>query len=279
MIHDDTACLLGEGPLWHPGRGELFWFDILARRLHRAGQHWQFDEFVSAAGWVDDDTLLVASETALLRFTISTGAREVVTPLEADTPVTRSNDGRADPQGGFWIGTMGKQAEPGAGAIWRFYKGELRRIVHPITVSNAICFAPDGRSACYTDTPTGRIMRVALDDDGWPVGEPHVFVDLKPAGHNPDGAVIDAAGTLWNAQWGSGRVAGYDVSGTEIAAIDFPAPQTTCPAFGGDGLSTLFCTSAAGGLSQAELVAHPLSGQTFAIETACTGQPEHRVIL
>lgn len=279
MIYDDTACLLGEGPLWHPTRGEFFWFDILGQRLHRKGQNWNFGEFVSAAGWVDDDTLLVASETALIRFSLSTGARETVVALEADNPVTRSNDGRADPQGGFWIGTMGKEGEDGAGAIWRFYKGELRRLYAPVSIPNAICFAPDGNTAYFADTPTQLIMRVSLDADGWPVGEPSVHIDLREAGHNPDGAVVDQDGILWNAQWGSHRVAGYDLSGQEIGAFEFPAPQTSCPAFGGPDLTTMFCTSAAVGLSQPTVAAFPLSGQTFSVDTPHKGQAEHRVIL
>lgn len=279
MIFDDTVCLLGEGPLWHPEREELFWFDILARRLHRKGQHWQFDECVSAAGWVDAETLLVASESALMRFDIKTGGTETVAPLEADNPVTRSNDGRADPQGGFWIGTMGKNAEAGAGSIWRYYKGDLRRIVPDISISNSICFAPDGRTAYYTDSGAQKIMRVALDGDGWPSGAASVHVDLSDTDLIPDGSVVDTGGTLWNAQWGAGRVAGYDASGQEVASYAFPAPQTTCSAFGGPGLSTLFCTSAAAGLSQTDLAAAPASGQTFALETDHTGQAEHRVLL
>ena len=81
-----------------------------------------------------------------------------IAPLEADNPVTRSNDGRADPWGGFWIGTMGFNAEPQAGAIYRYYKGEVLPIVRNITISNAICFAPDRSCAYYTDTPTRQIM-------------------------------------------------------------------------------------------------------------------------
>ncbi len=73
------------------------------------------------------DHLLIASETALFRFSLTTGLRRDLCLLEAENTVTRSNDGRADLQGGFWIGTMGKNAEPGAGAIYRFFKGELRR--------------------------------------------------------------------------------------------------------------------------------------------------------
>jgi sugar lactone lactonase YvrE len=274
MIFDDTRCALGEGPLWHPGRAELFWFDILGKRLHRKGQSWGFATYVSAAGWVDDDTLLVASATALSRFTISTGMSALVTPLEAENPVTRSNDGRADPQGGFWIGTMGINAEPGAGSIWRYYKGELRRLYPDITISNAICFAPDGQTAYFTDTPTQKIMKVTLDKDGWPAGTPTLHIDLTGTDFRPDGAVVDAAGNLWNAQWGTARVAGYDPSGKFITAYGFPAAQTTCPAFGGPDLKTLYCTSAADGLTPDDV-----QGRTYAIPTQYSGNTEHRVLL
>ncbi len=273
MIYDDIQCALGEGALWHPVRKQLFWFDILGKRLHTKGEHWQFDTYVSAAGWVDEDTLLIASATALHRFTISTGTHDVVCPLEADNAVTRSNDGRADPQGGFWIGTMGIDAEDGAGAIYRYYKGTLRQLFAPVTISNAICFSPDGKTAYFTDTPTQKIMRVALDADGWPEGTPELHIDLQGTDFRPDGAVVDAAGNLWNAQWGAGRVAGYRPDGTFIESYSLAACQTTCPAFGGDEMRTLFCTSAAVGLTG------PDEGKTFATQTNHTGQAEHRVIL
>ena len=207
-LFDARACALGEGPLWHPERGQLFWFDILGHTLmSRQGDKtlsWRFDECVSAAGWIDRDTLLVASETALWRFDLNGAERSLVVPLEADQPLTRSNDGRADPWGGFWIGTMGFNAERGAGAIYRYYKGALRQLFAEITISNAICFSPDRRFAYYTDTPTRQIMRVPLDAaEGWPSAPPEVFVDLKKDKRNPDGAVVDSDGCLWNAQWGA----------------------------------------------------------------------------
>ncbi len=156
QIFDHTPCKLGEGPLWHPLRNELFWFDIIGKTLFCRGndatKSWKFSEHVSVAGWIDENTLLVASETALLRFEIESGKSEIVHLLEADNPITRSNDGRADPWGGFWIGTMGKNAEREAGAIYRFFHGELRVLYPRITISNAICFAPGGRFAYFADT-------------------------------------------------------------------------------------------------------------------------------
>ncbi|MFN3823444.1 MAG: SMP-30/gluconolactonase/LRE family protein [Pseudorhodobacter sp.] len=282
-FHDERRCELGEGPLWHPLRGQLYWFDILGKRLMTqeggSPREWQFDEHVSAAGWIGRDALLVASETALFRFDLVTGAREDLVALEADNPLTRSNDGRADPLGGFWIGTMGKAAEKGAGSIWRYYRGELRRLYSGISITNAICFSPDGDFACFTDTDSCHIQRVALDGNGWPAVDPVVHVDTRAEGLRPDGAVIDRAGNIWVAHWGAGCVAAYDRSGRPLTRIDLPVRQPSCPAFGGDDMTTLFVTSAQKGMTEADRAAAPHSGKVFRIATDHRGQYEHQVIL
>lgn len=283
QVFDPRPCDLGEGPLWHPLRATLYWFDITGKRMLARGpdgaREWQFDEMHSAAGWIDAEHLLLASETGLWHFALADGQRRKLCDLEADNPRLRSNDGRADPQGGFWIGTMGKAAEPGAGAIWRWYRGEMRRLFSGITITNAICFSPDGRVAHFTDTDTARVMKVALDAEGWPAAEPQLFIDLAPEGLNPDGAVVDAAGLLWIAQWGSGRIAAYGPDGALVRTVPVAAPHASCPAFGGDGLDSLFCTTALQGMTADARASWPLAGQTFVQHGVARGQAEHRVIL
>lgn len=283
QIFDDIACSLGEGPLWHPALGQLFWFDINAMRLYTraddATRHWQFTEPVSAAGWIDDTTLLVASASALLRFDLTTGASEELATLEAAYPGTRSNDGRADPQGGFWIGTMGRKAEKAKGNIYRFYRGELRKLFPDITIPNAICFAPSGDLAYFADTAQGRIWKQKLDPNGWPKGDPEVHLDFSSHGLNPDGAVCDVGGNLWIAQWGAYRVAAHAPDGRFLTAVEFPAAHISCPAFGGSDLATMFATSATEGLTAMSLAAQPQAGKTFMARVSARGQAEHQVIL
>ncbi|MFQ5623158.1 MAG: SMP-30/gluconolactonase/LRE family protein [Paracoccaceae bacterium] len=283
-IFDPTVCTLGEGPLWHPELGQLFWFDIMGKALlSRAGgetQRWGFDEHVSAAGWLDRGTLMIASETALIRFDLASGKSETVVPLEAGNPRTRSNDGRADPWGGFWIGTMGKNAEDGAGAIYRYFRGELRQLYAPITISNAICFSPDRRFAYFADTRARTVWRQTLKEtDGWPLGGAEVFLDFTRDGINPDGAVCDADGFFWNAQWGAARLSRFNAAGALISEIPLPTDHITCPAFGGSDLRTLYATSATQGLGKDKLAAQPDAGKTFATAVHVAGQEEHRVVL
>ncbi|MCV6594267.1 MAG: SMP-30/gluconolactonase/LRE family protein [Silicimonas sp.] len=283
-IFDDRRCDLGEGPLWHPGRGQLIWFDILGRKLlTREGgrpREVQFKEHVSAAGWVSDSELLIASERRLFLFDIDRERSEDVEGLEPDDATTRSNDGRADPWGGFWISTMGKAAESGRAVIHRYYQGRLTRLFGGLDVPNAISFAPDRSCAYFADSDSCKVMRQPLEPEhGWPEGDPEVFLDLTAEGLAPDGAVVDAGGNFWTALWGAWCVGCFGPDGTPIGKVGFEAAHTSCPAFGGPDLTTLYCTSALFDLSEENAAKSDRHGMTFAFPETGRGQAEHRVIL
>jgi sugar lactone lactonase YvrE len=174
----------------------------------------------------------------------------------------------------------GKNAEPGAGGIYLLFRGELRRLYAPVTIPNAISFAPDRSCAYFADTPTRRVWRQPLaQEEGWPERDPVIFLDLEGEGLRPDGAVVDSDGCLWNAQYGAGRIARYAPDGQLLSTVNLPAANTTCPSFGGPGLSTLYITFALQGLSARQRAAQQQAGMTFAIDCPVAGQAEHRVLL
>ena len=284
-VLDPRACHLGEGAFWHSLRRQFFWFDIVNGHLlsqDRTGPRlWKFPEMVSAAGWVSEDVLLIAGERDLFLFDLETEEVESLALLEADNPRNRSNDGRADRQGGFWIGTMAKASpdRKGAGAIYRFFKGELRLLFPGISIPNAICFSPDGTLAYFADTMAQTIWKIALDADGWPVGNREIFHDFTGTDNYPDGAVTDAAGNVWNAQWGSSRVAAYSPDGTFLREVAVGAPHSSCPAFGGADLTTLYCTTALEGMSAAAIAAHPDADKVFVTTGVAKGLPEPKILL
>src|SRR5690606_13043026 len=138
-------------------------------------------------------------------------------PIEADNPATRSNDARVHPCGALWVGTMGRKAETGAGSIYWYREGEVRRLFGDITITNSICFSPDGSVAYFADTRRNLVWRVACDPaTGLPVGEPSVLIDHAGQPGGIDGSVCDAEGTIWNARWGTGTLDAYDASGRPV---------------------------------------------------------------
>ncbi len=295
-VFDERACYLGEGPLWHPGRQQVFWFDIMNRKLlsqvNGRGQEWSFPEYVSAAAWIDQQQLLISGENGLFRFNIGDGSMARVILIEADNPDTRSNDGRADPWGGFWVSTMGLNAQPEAGAIYRYYRGSVQKLFDRITIPNAICFSQDRRFAYFADSALRVVWRQNLDaENGRPSGSRQVFIDCSREGLNPDGAVIDAEGRFWCAQWGASRVACYSPEGEFLCSVELPTAHTSCPAFGGPELDRLFVTTARQELTPEQIHAQTDAGKTFvsghdyfrkieaSLGSAVKGQAEYQVIL
>lgn len=282
VVFDDRICRLGEGPLWHPERHELFWVDIpaqavLARGSGGARAH-HFDEMVSALGWIDRDTLLLASETGLYSLAISDWSRTLLSPIEAENPLTRSNDGRADPWGGFWIGTMDKKAAERGGAIYRYSHGELRRIAGDITIPNGLCFDRTRGIGYFTDSAQRKTWRIALDEHGWPSAEPELFLDYSGSVTTIDGAIIDRDGHLWCAIFDGSAVLRISPAGELVERLETPTPRATCPGFGGTDYSDIYVTTAAIGLEPraGDAVAH---GSTLCFPGVARGAPEPRVRL
>lgn len=293
QIFDNRPCYLGEGPFWHPTRQQLFWFDIVnCRLLSRIGKQaltWQFDRNVSAGGWIDKDTILVASETGLTRFNIETGWETPLCPIEENDPSTRSNDGRADPWGGYWLGTMSKTGELHKGKLYRWLPdkigfGELRVLEQGLSTPNAICFDHHQSLAYFSDTKERVIWKTCVDPKtGWPKGRKSVFLDLTATStrpeFKPDGAILDDEGCLWVAQWGAARISRYSSHGNFIYSIDLPTGHTSCPAFGGDKMKTLFVTTAQEKLPEDRPEWVETAGCTFSVDVSVTGKPEPQIVL
>ncbi|MHA6299121.1 SMP-30/gluconolactonase/LRE family protein [Devosia sp. CAU 1758] len=282
----DSKCALGEGPFWHDGRVQLFWFDINNQTLFAASaegdmqEQWHFDESVAAAAIIDDDTLAIATETGLKRLDLGSGAITKIIDIERDVVTNRTNDSRVHPSGAFWIGTMVKDEGPKEGAVYHYRAGVLSRIIANVAIPNATCFSPDGRIAYWTDTPSQKILRCETDPEtGMPLGEWKLFADVSDHRGYPDGAVVDSAGYLWNARWGGSCVIRYAPDGTIDRIIEVPVSQVTCPAFGGKDLKRLFLTSASKTLSSDQLADEKVAGGVFYIDLDVAGQPEPRIKL
>lgn len=278
-IFDTRTCELGEGALWHPLREQFFWFDIsggkLLSRSSDTMDTWHLNEMASAAGWLDTEHLLLATETGLIILNLHSRQLTTHWTLPKSIVALRSNDGRADRHHGFWFSTMGKQAEQWAGAIYRYFQGEVRQLFTGLTIPNSICFSPDGQYAYFSDTARQIVWRQTLDAQGWPTGQREIFLDLAAENLNPDGAVIDSAGGLWCAHWGAGVVMRYSSTAQRTHTLPAGALHVSCPAFGRRDLHCMLLTTAREGIPDPDAA----QGVTYMVDSPIKGLPEPRVIL
>ncbi len=283
-ILDETKCELGEGPTYDPAQDKAWWFDIAGKKLFEHDfasartSGYDLPVMASMLGVVDEATQLVATEDGLYLRDTATNRMTLHHPLEADDTITRSNDGRVHSSGALWIGTMGKAAEPEAGAIYWFRAGELRQLFANVSIPNAICFSPTSDTAYFTDSAKGLLMRVAIDPQtALPTGEPQVLHDHRAAKGAIDGAVVDAHGMIWNAAWGAACLNAFAPEGSLERTIRLPVRQPTCPAFIGRKLDRLLVTSAWQGMSDERRAADVDGGKTLIADLAVEGRAEPRV--
>jgi L-arabinonolactonase len=283
----DGRHTLGEGIVWDDRGGRLFWTDIEGGALWAhvpatgALQRWPLPERLCSLALTEDGgRLLLALASGLAFFDLESGELDRICDVEAHLPTTRLNDGRTDRQGRFVFGVF-NQAENPKAAIGGFYRLNLdltlkRLPLGDVAIANSICFSPDGGTMYYADSATREIRCCDYDADTGAVANLREFVPADAAPGDPDGSTIDADGYLWSTRWGAGQVVRFAPDGKVDRVLALPAPQPTCPAFGGPGLDVLFVTSATVGLGAGQLAEAPGSGGVFAQALPIRGLPEVR---
>lgn len=282
----DARCLLGEGPLWDDRSETLYFVDIKGDAIcayddRNGGWISPYPGGPTALALIEDsDALLCASGRGLERFCLTNGGRYNGLPPLPLGGGMRPNDGKCDPVGRFWIGTMDDREERFAGSLFRSdCAGSLVEVLPGIGVSNGLDWSPDGSLFYFTDSMRRTIWRFRYDRSSGTLTDRQVFASLDAGEGAPDGLTVDAEGFVWSAHWDGWRISRYAPDGSVDRILPVPVPRPTSVAFGGPDLATLYVTSARVGLSVAQLDEAPLSGALFACEPGVPGLASHRVRL
>ena len=282
------ASLLGESPLWHPTEQTLYWCDIPGHKLNRfdpaRGQHrhWDFDTDVGCCAPLQDGGLLLALRSGLMRFDPVTGESTPLAGAPYDTAQERFNDGKADPQGRFWVGTIYESRKPPRAALYRFDGGQLDRMAGDVTVSNGLAWSLDARTMYWADTAAHAVYAFDFDPAGGALSSRRIFVQFPPRaadqplagyGGRPDGAAVDSDGGYWLAMYEGARLLRFASDGTLTREIALPVRCPTMPCFGGPDLRTLYVTTARENRPADELAREPLAGCVLELRVDVPGLP------
>jgi sugar lactone lactonase YvrE len=274
----DARADLGEGPLWDAAAQRLFWVDIMAARVNAftpatgATQSWTTQEPVGAAALRASGGLVLALQSGFSALHLDTGALTCIATHGA-TPDIRLNDGKPDPAGRFWAGSMAFDMRPEAAALYRLDPGGQVSLQLPsVTISNGLDWSPDLSTMYYIDTPTLRVDAFDFDPATGAIANRRPFVEIEEGAGWPDGMTVDAEGNLWVALWGGSAVRCYSPAARLEGIVRVPALQSSCCAFGGPDLGDLYITSARTGIPENVLNENPLNGGLFVASPGVRGR-------
>lgn len=276
----DLGARLGEGPVWDVRTGRLVWVDILGRAVHATDPATGRTETIDVPLDVGAVVPRAAGGfVAALRdgfYVVGDGPVRQIAAVEHATPGGfRFNDGKCDPAGRFWAGTIADDESPGRSALYRLDgAGNVATMLTGVSISNGLAWSADAATMYYVDTPTRRIDAFDFDVATGTIADRRPVVTIGEGLGFPDGMTIDADGGLWVALWGGGAVHRY-LDGRLDAVIELPVSQPTSCAFGGAAFDELYVTSAWKGFDGVRRAAEPLAGAVFRIRPGVVGVAPH----
>jgi len=259
----DCRSQLGEGVTWDSATRSVLWLDIDGRLLHRLrddGRHEvrALADVTSVVVPTVEGRLLAVSGLRIGYLDDDGSIRRVIAELPADGD-GRANDGRCDPFGRLWVGTVDRSGQNRGGLFCVDASGGVRRVRDGLALSNGIDWSPDASRCYHVDSLHRTVDEIMLDDEGLPTSER----TLARFDTMPDGVSVDEQGGIWVALWDGGAVVRRSPQGEIDRTIDVPGGWITSCAFGGAGLKTMYVTSANVELDAERAARCPSAGSLF----------------
>ncbi len=267
----DSQSELGEGALWNYKTGELLWINITGNILNfynpGTGNNKEMftGQMIGTVVPEESGKVLVALKNGFYQLDPQTGSKKLIANPEENIPTNRFNDGKCDPSGRFWAGTMDLEIRPGLGALYRLDPDStVHKMIDKVGISNGIVWSQDYKKMYYIDSPTQKVVVYDYDNETGEISNAKVAIEIPVETGLPDGMTIDAEGNLWIALYGGSAVGCWNPeSGKLLRKLDVPAKNVTSCAFGDEDLETLYITTARQETSPEELEKYPFAGGVF----------------
>ena len=275
-----AAAKLGEGAIWNYKTQELYWVDIVGEKLHIYHPESNTNKTISMPcriGTVvptqEINKAVVALEDGIYKVDISKEILSLLSAVEATNFKNRFNDGKCDPNGNLWVGSMHLEKTKPLASLYKVNgKGRATKMLSNITISNGIVWSKRGETMYYIDTPTKKIRAFDFDMASSTISNERTVVEVNEKDGYPDGMTIDENGMLWVGMWNGNAVAQYNPNtGALIRKIAVPAHNVTSCAFGGNNLDELFITTASVDMTEEEKKKYPLAGAIFKVKPGVKG--------
>lgn len=281
----DAKAELAEGPVWDEREQRLYWVDIMQKKVHKLDPMTGTDEVISTDQYIgaivprENGGFVAAMHKGVYILDAEGNRVHTIAQPERHLNANRFNDGKCDPQGRFWAGTLAMDGTRQNSALYRIEtNGTCEKVIDKVSISNGLAWSPDQTEFYYIDSLTKQVWAYSFEPETGRIHNQRVAVEIKEEDDGiPDGMTIDAEGMLWVAHWGGYKVSRFNpVTGERLAQIFVPAKQVTSCTFGGSNFDELYITTAREGLDETELAKYPLAGGIFRVKTSVKGCAVHR---
>jgi len=264
-------CLVGEGPVWDTQKKAICWIDIVDGEIHEyiPGQGTfstiSVNQMIGSFAVCKNGGFIGGLKNGIGFIDRETGETDIFAAPEAGLPDNRFNEGKCDPEGRFWAGTMTHGFDEGKGSLYRVDKDKtVTKQIPGVTISNGLAWTADGQTLYYVDTPTWQVAAFRYDPASGAINDKRIAVQIPEEDGWPDGMTIDTEGMLWIAHWDGWRVTRWDpLTGKKLLTIKIPAAKVSSCTFGGEHFEDLYITTARIGLTENQLKDQPLAGSLF----------------
>ena len=276
-LFSDYSCELGEGPFWDSKRSRLHWVDIIGKKIisqNLDGSNIHALEVGGNPGCVvlsDDGTMVAGVDNQISSLDGGGNLLKVLADTKEGSGL-RFNDGKCDPSGRFWVGSMDRKEKNKIGSLysWNSIEGLVNR-EQGVTVSNGMGWSPDNSLFYYIDSPTREVSVYDFDLSTGSINNKRRFISFSEEDGFPDGMTIDNEGRLWIAFWGGSKIMCVNPDSKAIEeVVSFPVSKITSCAFGGEKMDQLFITSAKVQVNEKD---EPMAGKTFVVSLGVKGLP------
>lgn len=269
--------ILGEGTLWVKEHNSIYFVDIKKKQIHILNiknnnkRVVKVNKQIGFLAHINKHVFILGLQGELR--VINLKSKKIIKSIliEKDIPLNRINDGKTDPEGNLWFGTMDNpERSIKNGSLYCLDK---KLILHKVDRNYFITNGPafiDSKNFYHTDSRAKTIYKIKINNK-LEIIKKKIFKKFNPKDGSPDGMTLDQNKNLWVCHFGGGCISVFNSKGKKIHKIKFPAKNITNCVFGGKNFSELFVSSAKKGMNKSELKKYKLSGSFFVVKTNTKG--------
>ena len=285
----ESHCINAEGPVWDDETQTFYFIDVEAGKIFSWKDNtltaWEAGEKIGCAVLRKEGGMLAGLHSGICAVDFPDGGKTLLASPEAHLPGNRFNDGKVDPRGRFFAGTLTMTRPEGKeGPLAALYRLDAdiksdtgyaaKKVIDKVGLANGLAWSADGTKFYFIDTNANTVSEYAYDMETGEVGAGHVIINVPAEMGHPDGCTIDEDGNLWVALWGGCAVSKWDPrTGQLLGKIELPAKNVSSCCFGGPEMKDLFITTAS---LETDMEEYPLAGSVFAVRTDVSGTRSHR---